>query len=170
MPSILLGNVFFCDCILWYSWEVAQFSFVFSHVYLVHGFVCKHPHIFNSHVVVVQLAKYMHLQLRRYFYSLPFTATPSILAISCLMSYYFFMSCVTSSLLCGQPCLLYGLMCRCVSWAVVSYMSCMDLHNDRSIVLLIVLAFMFRSHIYLCSLHTSGSITNLQYTAWAWCI
>ena len=62
------------------------------------------------------------------------------------------------TLLCGQPCMIYTLSsCRCASC-----ISCIDVHTGRPTVVLIVLTFILRPHIYLSSFCGCSMITNLQ--------
>ena len=138
-------------CILVFQAGWAVFYCVFNigiYALPVYGFMHKQPNLLESNVVPVQLAQYLLLQLRRYHYSFAFTATPSIMANSSLMGQSFFIYCPTSSLLCIQPCMIYALRSfRGASWAVASFMCCMDVLTVRSIVVVIVLTFMLRPHI-----------------------
>ena len=79
-------------------------------------------------------------------------AMPSIMANSCLMGQYFCMSCATSYVLCGKPCMTYNSSsCVCASLAVASHISHIDVHTGRSTAVLIVLMSMLRLHISLSS-------------------
>ena len=138
------------------------------HVYPVYGIISNQTHHLNSHVVVVQLAQYLLLPLRRYYYSFAFYE--HIIYHGQFMSdgpIFLYVLCHVISFLFGQPCMIYALRSfRCASWAFGSCLSYMHMHTGISGVVLIVLTFMLWPGIYLCSLCGCGEITNMQYTAW----
>ena len=118
------------------------FFYVSIHVFPAYRFIWKQPHLLNSHVHWLSMC---FCYWEGIIIVLPFMATTSIMANSCLMGHYFCIL-VLCHLLCGQPCMIYALRSsRCFSWAVAS---CMDMHTSSSIVL-IVLNFMLRCHISL---------------------
>ena len=122
--------------------------FISIHTYQVHRFTHATLSL-DSHVVAVQLAQYLYLQLRWYYKS--FFLLHAIY-YGHLMSDgpIFFMSCATSFFVCGQPCIIHALSsCRFAFLAVASCISYMDVHTGRSNVLLIVLKFMLKPSISL---------------------
>ena len=60
---------------------------------------------------------------------LPLLTIPSITAMSSLNIQYVLMSCGSWILLSGHPCFMYSIRCcRCWSWDVASYSSCIVIH------------------------------------------
>ena len=131
------------------SLSSALLHFLYQHsFYPVYGFTNKQPHLLDSHVVAVQLAWYLYLQLRRTYYSFAFYG--HAIYYGQLMSdgpIFLYVLCHIIFLCSQPPYMIYALRTwSCASWAVASCVSYMDEHVARSTIVLIVFMLILRPH------------------------